>query len=230
MNATAKRMTAHADDDDIFEALVRDSRVERREYADFIEACAKAEDKANFETPIIVQMKKMNSVEAYHFGRLMAKMEDWRDYDYNDDGYGFTCYLNRLLDKSPIRLDQQSLNDICEIFANDVNEETTMTNCGMVVVGQHPFALVLMIDGDNVIDPRQGNKIQNQTYQKWLKEWKEEHTEPKGGWFRKIEVDGKKYLRHSKSFIVYDYLEYVKNGEEVVVGKWNSETKTIDFV
>ena len=47
--------------------------------------------------------------------------------------------------------------------------------------------------------------------------------------FSLIEFDGKKYLKSKKTGIVYDYNEYVKNGEQVVVGKWNEESGKIDF-
>jgi hypothetical protein len=46
---------------------------------------------------------------------------------------------------------------------------------------------------------------------------------------KKIEHEGKKYLKSKKTGIVYDYTEYVKNGEQVVVGKWNNTTNKIDF-
>ena len=46
---------------------------------------------------------------------------------------------------------------------------------------------------------------------------------------KKIEFEGKKYLKSMKSGIIYDYNEYVKNGEQVVVGKWNDAKNKIDF-
>jgi hypothetical protein len=46
---------------------------------------------------------------------------------------------------------------------------------------------------------------------------------------KKIEFDGKKYLKSKKTGIVYDYAEYVKNGEQVVVGKWNENSNKIEF-
>ena len=46
---------------------------------------------------------------------------------------------------------------------------------------------------------------------------------------KKIEVDGKKYLKSKKSGIIYDYNEYVKNSEQVVVGKWNETKNKVDF-
>lgn len=46
---------------------------------------------------------------------------------------------------------------------------------------------------------------------------------------KKIEFEGKKYLKSKKSGVIYDYTEYVKNGEQVVVGKWNEEKNKIDF-
>jgi hypothetical protein len=46
---------------------------------------------------------------------------------------------------------------------------------------------------------------------------------------KKIEVDGKKYLKSKKSGIVYDYKEYIDNNNQLVVGKWNNNTNKIDF-
>ena len=46
---------------------------------------------------------------------------------------------------------------------------------------------------------------------------------------KKIEFEGKKYLKSKKTGIVYDYNEYVKNGEQVVVGKWNETSNKIEF-
>ena len=46
---------------------------------------------------------------------------------------------------------------------------------------------------------------------------------------KKIEFEGKKYLKSKKTGIVYDYNEYVKNGEQVVVGHWNDTKNKIDF-
>jgi hypothetical protein len=46
---------------------------------------------------------------------------------------------------------------------------------------------------------------------------------------KKIEFEGKKYLKSKKTGIVYDYNEYVKNQEQVVVGKWNESKNKIDF-
>jgi hypothetical protein len=46
---------------------------------------------------------------------------------------------------------------------------------------------------------------------------------------KKIEFEGKKYLKSKKTGIIYDYTEYVNNGEQVVVGKWNENTNKIEF-
>jgi hypothetical protein len=46
---------------------------------------------------------------------------------------------------------------------------------------------------------------------------------------KKIEFEGKKYLKSKKTGIVYDYTEYVKNGEQVIIGKWNDSSNKIDF-
>jgi chemotaxis protein histidine kinase CheA len=46
---------------------------------------------------------------------------------------------------------------------------------------------------------------------------------------KKIEFEGKKYLKSKKTGIVYDYDEYTKNGEQVVIGKWNETTNKLDL-
>jgi hypothetical protein len=46
---------------------------------------------------------------------------------------------------------------------------------------------------------------------------------------KKIEFEGKKYLKSKKTGIIYDYNEYVNNQEQVVVGKWNEKTNRIVF-
>jgi hypothetical protein len=46
---------------------------------------------------------------------------------------------------------------------------------------------------------------------------------------KKIEIDGKKYLKSKISGIIYDYKEYLDNGEQVVIGKWNESSNKIDF-
>ena len=46
---------------------------------------------------------------------------------------------------------------------------------------------------------------------------------------KKIEFAGHKYLKSKKTGIVYDYAEYVKTGDQIVVGQWNDETSAIDF-
>ena len=46
---------------------------------------------------------------------------------------------------------------------------------------------------------------------------------------KKIEFEGKKYLKSKKSGVIYDYIEYTKNSEQVVVGKWNDTKNKIEF-
>jgi hypothetical protein len=46
---------------------------------------------------------------------------------------------------------------------------------------------------------------------------------------KKIEFEGKKFLKSKKTGIIYDYIEYTKNGEQVVVGKWNETSNKIEF-
>jgi hypothetical protein len=42
-------------------------------------------------------------------------------------------------------------------------------------------------------------------------------------------VNGVKYLKSKKAGIIYDYAEWTKNNEQVVLGKWNETTQKIDF-
>jgi hypothetical protein len=58
---------------------------------------------------------------------------------------------------------------------------------------------------------------------------KEPEVEEEPDVVKKIEFEGKKYLKSKKTGIVYDYQEYVKNGEQVMVGKWNDSKNKIDF-
>jgi len=46
---------------------------------------------------------------------------------------------------------------------------------------------------------------------------------------KKIEFEGKKYLKSKKTGIIYDYQKYVKEGEQEIIGKWNTVTNKIDF-
>jgi len=58
---------------------------------------------------------------------------------------------------------------------------------------------------------------------------KEPEVEEEPDVVKKIEFEGKKYLKSKKTGIVYDYNEYVKNGEQVVIGKWNYAKNKIEF-
>ena len=58
---------------------------------------------------------------------------------------------------------------------------------------------------------------------------KEPEVEEEPDVVKKIEFEGKKYLKSKKSGIIYDYNEYVKNGEQVMVGKWSDAKNKIEF-
>jgi hypothetical protein len=58
---------------------------------------------------------------------------------------------------------------------------------------------------------------------------KESEQEEEPDVVKKIEFEGKKYLKSKKSGIIYDYNEYVKNSEQVMVGKWNDAKNNIEF-
>jgi hypothetical protein len=46
---------------------------------------------------------------------------------------------------------------------------------------------------------------------------------------KKIEYEGKRYLKSKKTGIVYDYAKYVGEQQQVVVGQWNESKNKIDF-
>lgn len=46
---------------------------------------------------------------------------------------------------------------------------------------------------------------------------------------KKIEFEGKKYLKSKKNGVIYDYNKYVKEGEQVVVGVWSDAQNKIIF-
>jgi hypothetical protein len=46
---------------------------------------------------------------------------------------------------------------------------------------------------------------------------------------KKIEFEGKKYLKSKNTGIIYDFNSYIELEEQIVVGQWNEETKSIDF-
>ena len=46
---------------------------------------------------------------------------------------------------------------------------------------------------------------------------------------KKIEFEGKKYLKSKKTGLIYDYKKYVNEGEQVVVGKWSETSNKILF-
>lgn len=46
---------------------------------------------------------------------------------------------------------------------------------------------------------------------------------------KKITFEGKEYLLSKSTGIVYDYLEYKNNGEQVIIGKYDEATKSIEF-
>ena len=45
----------------------------------------------------------------------------------------------------------------------------------------------------------------------------------------KIKVDGKDYLKSQKTGIIYDYEKHIKEGKQVMIGKWNKWKNVIDF-
>lgn len=46
---------------------------------------------------------------------------------------------------------------------------------------------------------------------------------------KSITINGVKYLKSKTAGIIYDYAEWTKNNEQVVLGKWNETTQKIDF-
>ena len=66
--------------------------------------------------------------------------------------------------------------------------------------------------------------------EKKKKATKEEASDEEPEVVKKIEFEGKKYLKSKKTNIIYDYIEYTKNQEQIVVGHWNDSTNKIEFV
>jgi hypothetical protein len=58
---------------------------------------------------------------------------------------------------------------------------------------------------------------------------KSEEKEEEPDVVKKIDFEGKKYLKSKKSGIIYDYDEYVKNQEQVAVGFWCDKENKIKF-
>ena len=58
----------------------------------------------------------------------------------------------------------------------------------------------------------------------------EEEEEDEPDVVKKIEYNGKKYLKSKKTGIIYDYEEYKSSGDQVKIGKWNETTNKIDFI
>ena len=46
---------------------------------------------------------------------------------------------------------------------------------------------------------------------------------------KKFVYEGKTYLRSKSSGVVYDYEAYKSKGEQVMVGKWDSDTSRVTF-
>ena len=46
---------------------------------------------------------------------------------------------------------------------------------------------------------------------------------------KKINFEGKPYLKSQNTGVIYDYDEFIKNESQIVVGVWNETTKKIDF-
>ena len=61
------------------------------------------------------------------------------------------------------------------------------------------------------------------------KEKKSDEDEEEADVVKKIEINGKKYLKSKKSGIIYDYEIYKTEGDQVVIGKWNESKNQIDF-
>jgi hypothetical protein len=46
---------------------------------------------------------------------------------------------------------------------------------------------------------------------------------------KKIEFEGKKYLKAKYSNVVYDYKKYTVDGEEIIIGEWDDSINGIKF-
>jgi hypothetical protein len=87
------------------------------------------------------------------------------------------------------------------------------------------------LKADKLAEEKQAkaDKLAEEKQAKELKKLSAKEDEEEPDVVKKIEVDGKKYLKSKKTGIIYDYNEYVKNGEQLVVGKWNETKNKIDF-
>ena len=77
--------------------------------------------------------------------------------------------------------------------------------------------------------PAAEKKVQKKAAEKVSSDNESGEKEEEADVVKKIEFEGKKYLKSKKTGIIYDYEEYAKNGDQVVVGKWNDKSKKIDF-
>jgi hypothetical protein len=64
---------------------------------------------------------------------------------------------------------------------------------------------------------------------KEIKKDEEEEEEEEPDVVKKIEYQGKKYLKSKKTGVIYDYAMYKKDGEQVKIGMWNEKSNKIDF-
>jgi len=78
-------------------------------------------------------------------------------------------------------------------------------------------------------EPKKSKQVAKEATKEATKEAEETDEEEQPDVVKKIEIDGKKYLKSKNTGIIYDYTEYVKNGDQVVVGKWNDAKNQIDF-
>ena len=65
--------------------------------------------------------------------------------------------------------------------------------------------------------------------EKAARESKKSEEDPEPDVVKKIDFEGKKYLKSKKTGIVYDYMKYVNEEEQVVVGKWSESENKIIF-
>ena len=127
---------------------------------------------------------------------------------------------------------QANRESVEEAVAESAVVEVEVPNVAEVVVVEKPAAKVSKTAADKAAEKAEkeaqkaAEKAEKEAQKAAEKAAKEAE---KAEVVKKIEFAGHKYLKSKKTGIVYDYAEYVKTGDQIVVGQWNDETSAIDF-
>ena len=82
-------------------------------------------------------------------------------------------------------------------------------------------------DSEDEEDEEEGEESEDSEDEDEKETTKAEKNEPDV--VKKIDFEGKKYLLSKTTGLIYDYKEYVTNGEQKVLGHWNETKSKIDF-